>query len=825
MAEIELGDRASIQQDGYALQAKLAELERSRNSVTPGTLLSARICEEIGVLRMKLALVNARLGEIHRLGLDDFSGLGLGDDSDPENEEGADFENLRCPSSSSQPGVPTPSSARGKGWEEVRQIGAEKIAEAPNFKKKVKHLSVQAQVIRGLLKPDEIREIRKKIGEMEKERSSLPPGSKRLDTLSEKIGSLKEKHRIAVEAVDSGEAIDSGKKSRRVLINEDPEIQNYIRETSVETDSREKLRASVPLLEPEFCDMDMVQSCTLPVWRQRLLDFVSSVPFAVSVALLIITDLVFALILLLSDVNEDERLSLMTGSNIILGFLTFEVVLRIIAHGKRFFQGERAYWNMFELFVVIVSLVVVAAEIIFSKLPSGGSVAPLRVLRGARLSKLLRAYRCLRLFFMPGRLVYARAGLVNSMQHAVRQSRRDLLDQQFDLDLSYVTKNIIAMSMPAPKGSLDSWFRNSATEVCRFLDERHLGNYIVLNLAKEITYPADLFHGKVARIAFDDHSVPSFQALLDTVELLQQHLQNNPSNVAAVHCKGGKGRTGVVICAYLCFQVSEAGKDSDEAATVAELSLAEFKKRRTKEGLKKAQGVETASQVRWVHYWSTICSQIKRSGGDRPLELGPTDHLKFRGHCLLPHFPQRRLCQLDVVGLDRHDGKLPVRQSVLPKSFMTSRASFMTSRASESAVKTPPELPFWFLVRKHHGGEEEHPLVRDSRIPDNGVVHETSGLEATTKCIVTWEDIALNFVGEILIEVWTDQGMAFSVWLHSGFLHAKQLFPHQIDVADLGNGRTCWTMGVEDVDRARGKQKMPTKLPQDLEVKIVCDVA
>ena len=64
----------------------------------------------------------------------------------------------------------------------------------------------------------------------------------------------------------------------------------------------------------------------------------------------------------------------------------------------------------------------------------------------------------------------------------------------------------------------------------------------------------------------------------------------NTRNVAVVHCKAGKGRSGTVACSYL---ISEEGWTVDDALTV-------FTSRRMRSGF--GSGVSIPSQLRWVGY-------------------------------------------------------------------------------------------------------------------------------------------------------------------------------------------------------------------------------
>ena len=82
-------------------------------------------------------------------------------------------------------------------------------------------------------------------------------------------------------------------------------------------------------------------------------------------------------------------------------------------------------------------------------------------------------------------------------------------------------------------------------------------------------------------------------------------------NVVAVHCKGGKGRTGTMICVLLI----KAGLFKD-----ADRSLEYFGMRRSDNKVsEKFQGVETASQIRYVTYYEQWLS--KQTNPHNPLDI------------------------------------------------------------------------------------------------------------------------------------------------------------------------------------------------------------
>lgn len=64
-------------------------------------------------------------------------------------------------------------------------------------------------------------------------------------------------------------------------------------------------------------------------------------------------------------------------------------------------------------------------------------------------------------------------------------------------------------------------------------------------------------------ISLQDHNPPMVSQLLHFIERGGSFMETDKDNVLAVHCKGGKGRTGVVVASWLLF--SQFCTDPEEA--------------------------------------------------------------------------------------------------------------------------------------------------------------------------------------------------------------------------------------------------------------------
>lgn len=174
-------------------------------------------------------------------------------------------------------------------------------------------------------------------------------------------------------------------------------------------------------------------------------------------------------------------------------------------------------------------------------------------------------------------------------RHLVSQNKKRHQEGDFDLDLTYLTDEIIAMGLPA-SGS-EAMYRNPIDEVVRFLETHHAERYKVFNLCNERSYDISKFGASCASFPFDDHGAPPMALVCAFCASAKSWLLGSLENVVVVHCKAGKGRTGVMVCCLLLH----LGYHRD-----ADAAIEFYNHRRTRDG----RGLTVPSQRRYVRYYA-----------------------------------------------------------------------------------------------------------------------------------------------------------------------------------------------------------------------------
>ncbi|GLU20069.1 hypothetical protein SLE2022_362840 [Rubroshorea leprosula] len=210
-------------------------------------------------------------------------------------------------------------------------------------------------------------------------------------------------------------------------------------------------------------------------------------------------------------------------------------------------------------------------------------------------------------------LVDSSRSAVKAMQvkarHIVSQNKRRYQEGEFDLDMTYITENIIAMGFPAGDlssgflGFFEGFYRNHMEEVIKFFETHHKGKYKVYNLCSERLYDASLFQGKVASFPFDDHNCPPLHLITSFCQSTYSWLKEDIENVVVVHCKAGMARTGLMICSLLLFL---------KFFPTAEEAINYYNQKRCVDG----RALVLPSQIRYVRYFERI--QTDFNGENQP---------------------------------------------------------------------------------------------------------------------------------------------------------------------------------------------------------------
>nr|XP_046237668.1 tensin isoform X2 [Scatophagus argus] len=207
-----------------------------------------------------------------------------------------------------------------------------------------------------------------------------------------------------------------------------------------------------------------------------------------------------------------------------------------------------------------------------------------------------------------------------SRSHSVVQA----MEESYEVDLVYITERIISVCFPAAAEARS--YTANLKEVATMLRSKHGEHYLVLNLSEQRNDLSKLNH-KVLEFGWPDHHAPALDKICSMCKAIDTWLNGDPRNVVVLHNKGNRGRTGVVVAAYMHYSNISASADQ---------ALDRFAMRRFYED--KALPVGQPSQKRYVQYFNGLLSgHIKIN--NKPLFL---HHVIMHG---IPNFESKGGCR------------------------------------------------------------------------------------------------------------------------------------------------------------------------------------
>uniref|UniRef100_A0A8C3KEM6 Tensin 3 n=1 Tax=Calidris pygmaea TaxID=425635 RepID=A0A8C3KEM6_9CHAR len=132
------------------------------------------------------------------------------------------------------------------------------------------------------------------------------------------------------------------------------------------------------------------------------------------------------------------------------------------------------------------------------------------------------------------------------------------MEEGYQLDLTYITERIIAVSFPA--SCSEETYLHNLQDVTQMLKSKHGDNYLVLNLSEK-RYDLAKLNPKIMDVGWPDLHAPPLDKVCTVCKAMESWLNNDPQHVVVIHCRGGKGRIGVVISSYMHFTNVSASAD------------------------------------------------------------------------------------------------------------------------------------------------------------------------------------------------------------------------------------------------------------------------
>ncbi|XP_044299271.1 tensin-2 isoform X3 [Varanus komodoensis] len=190
-----------------------------------------------------------------------------------------------------------------------------------------------------------------------------------------------------------------------------------------------------------------------------------------------------------------------------------------------------------------------------------------------------------------------------------------VMERKYDFDLIYITERIISVFFPPALE--EQRYRSNLREVAQMLKSKHEDKHMLFNLSEK-RHDIIRLNPKVQDFGWPDLHAPPLDKICSICKAMETWLNSDPQHVVVLHCKGNKGKTGVIVAAYMYY--SKISASADQALST--LTMRKFCEDKVAASLQ-------PSQKRYIHYFSGLLSGT----------IKMNSNTLFLHHVLLPAIP------------------------------------------------------------------------------------------------------------------------------------------------------------------------------------------
>uniref|UniRef100_A0ACB8EMZ2 Tensin-2 n=1 Tax=Sphaerodactylus townsendi TaxID=933632 RepID=A0ACB8EMZ2_9SAUR len=133
-----------------------------------------------------------------------------------------------------------------------------------------------------------------------------------------------------------------------------------------------------------------------------------------------------------------------------------------------------------------------------------------------------------------------------------------VMERKYDFDLTYITERIISVFFPPALE--EQRYRGNLREVAQMLKSKHEDKYMLFNLSEK-RHDIIRLNPKVQDFGWPDLHAPPLDKICSICKAMETWLNSDSQHVVVLHCKGNKGKTGVIVAAYMYYSKISASAD------------------------------------------------------------------------------------------------------------------------------------------------------------------------------------------------------------------------------------------------------------------------